>query len=362
MNQKAPSKKSYRSLPHALIILLLLASFFYKLPYYYTVPGEAKELAPFVDVQGGFKDEKGSFMLTTVQMGKANIYDYGLSLFSDNRALIPERQLRPKYESNQEFFHRQQMLMSNSQEQAKIVAYKAANKKLDYEYHGILVTSIVKEMPAADILQAGDHILAVDGERVLTVLELNEQLANKQEGQNVQLTIKRNEEKMVVAVPMAKFPIRYERTGDQVGLGLNYPITARNIHFEPSITIETTDIGGPSAGLMFSLEIYNQLVEEDITKGYRIAGTGQINEEGKVLRIGGIKQKIIAADKAKADIFFAPNEEGRSGSNYEEAIEKAQEINTNMMIVPVDTFAEALTYLYSLEDKIDAGEAGTKAY
>lgn len=352
MSTREQNKQNYRYITHAVIIILLLTSFFFKLPYFYTVPGEAKELAPIVNVHQGFKEEQGSFMLTTVQMGKANIYDYVLSLFSEDRVLIPEKQLRPEYESDSEFNHRQQMMMSNSQELAKIVAYQAADKKFDYDYRGVLVTNLIGQMPAAQILQTGDHIIAVDGVRVLTVLELNEQLADKQEGEEVNLTIKRNDEELVVAAPVAKFPEQYERASDQVGLGLNYPVTDRVIHFEPNVTIETANIGGPSAGLMFSLEIYNQLVEEDLTRGYLIAGTGQITEDGKVLRIGGIKQKIVAAHKANVEIFFAPNEEGKSGSNYEEALEKAKEIKTEMKIVPVDSFEEALAYLQALDKKI----------
>ena len=351
MKQREKSKVNHRYFKHLLIIILLLISFFYRLPYYYTVPGEAKELAPLVHVEQGYKEEKGSFMLTTVQIGKANIYDYGLSFFSEERVLTPEHQLRPKYESNSDFYHRQKMMMSNSQELAKIVSYKAAKKKVEFDYKGILVTSLIEGMPAAKILQAGDHIIAVNGVRVLTVAGLNEQIADKQAGEEVELTIFREEKEEIVTVPVANFPEKYERSSDQVGLGLNYPVTDRNIKFEPNVTIETSEIGGPSAGLMFSLEIYNQLVEEDITKGYQIAGTGQISEEGKVLRIGGIKQKIVAANKAGVEIFFAPNEEGKSGSNYEEALEKAKEINTDMMIVPVDSFEEALAYLQSLEKK-----------
>ena len=81
--------------------------------------------------------------------------------------------------------------------------------------------------------------------------------------------------------------------------------------------MNTEEIGGPSAGFMFSLEIYNQLTKEDLTKGYEIAGTGTISPDGTVGRIGGIEQKIIAADKAGADIFLAPNENGEKDSNYQ---------------------------------------------
>ena len=64
---------------------------------------------------------------------------------------------------------------------------------------------------------------------------------------------------------------------------------------------------------MFSLEIYDQLTEEDLTRGYHIAGTGEIDYEGNVHRIGGIDKKIVAADKEGIDIFFAPNENGKEG-------------------------------------------------
>ena len=64
-----------------------------------------------------------------------------------------------------------------------------------------------------------------------------------------------------------------------------------------NVTVNTDEIGGPSAGFMFSLEIYNQLTEDDLTRGYNIAGTGTIAPNGKVGEIGGIHQKVIAADK-----------------------------------------------------------------
>ncbi|KHE71812.1 hypothetical protein LD39_07855 [Halobacillus sp. BBL2006] len=102
---------------------------------------------------------------------------------------------------------------------------------------------------------------------------------------------------------------------------------------------------------MFSLEIYDQLTEKDITKGYQIAGTGEVNYEGQVGRIGGIDKKVVAASEDGCQIFFAPNEDGRKGSNYQVAKETAEEINTDMKVVPVDTFQDALNYLKDMESK-----------
>jgi len=121
------------------------------------------------------------------------------------------------------------------------------------------------------------------------------------------------------------------------------------------VTIQAGEIGGPSAGLMFSLEIMNKLTPEDLTKGYQIAGTGTIDTEGNVGVIGGIQHKVIAADKAGAEIFFAPKDyvsaDGQRINNYTDAIQRGDEIHTKMKIVPVGTMDDALQYLQSLPPK-----------
>jgi PDZ domain-containing protein len=125
----------------------------------------------------------------------------------------------------------------------------------------------------------------------------------------------------------------------------------KEIIVNPKVTVKTDEIGGPSAGLMFALEIYDQLMEEDFTKGYKIAGTGTIDSKGAVGPIGGIDQKIVAADKAGAEIFFAPNEKGISDSNYNLAVKTVNEIDSKMKIVPVDLIDDAINYLQKLPMK-----------
>src|SRR5690606_23603033 len=94
---------------------------------------------------------------------------------------------------------------------------------------------------------------------------------------------------------------------DRVGLGISF-VEDSTITTDPEVKIDSEQIGGPSAGLMFTLEIINQLLEEDITKGYDVAGTGTMEREGEVGRIGGIDQKVMAADKDGMEIFFAPHD------------------------------------------------------
>ena len=133
-----------------------------------------------------------------------------------------------------------------------------------------------------------------------------------------------------------------------IGIGL---VDDKDLIVHPEVTVHSDEIGGPSAGFMFSLEIYNQLTKEDLTKGYKIAGTGTISSDGTVGKIGGIEQKVVAADKAGAEIFFAPNGNDEKDSNYHHAILTAKDIHSNMEIVPINTFDEAIDYLEKLEMK-----------
>jgi len=104
----------------------------------------------------------------------------------------------------------------------------------------------------------------------------------------------------------------------------------------------------------------NQLLDEDLTKGKTIAGTGEMLSDGTVGRIGGADFKIMAADRVGVEIFFVPNDylpdevrEKNPGilTNYEEALKTAEKIGTKMKIVPVITIDDALDYLNDLEDK-----------
>lgn len=111
------------------------------------------------------------------------------------------------------------------------------------------------------------------------------------------------------------------------------------------VHITAGEIGGPSAGLVFALEIYNRLTAEDLTKGYSIAGTGEIDPKGRVGAIGGIEYKVVAADRAGADIFFVPQ------LNWEVAIRQAERIHTDMRIIAVTSMDDVLQYMDQLPVK-----------
>ncbi|WP_079529738.1 SepM family pheromone-processing serine protease [Halobacillus hunanensis] len=329
------------------IITILIVAFLgaYRLPYYIYKPGSADALDPFVEVASGYSSE-GDMHLVTVRGGQATPIQWLVAKVRPFYQVHPLDEIRPEGISEEEYFHAQLRMMESSQEAAKVVAYQAADKNIDINYEGVYVVNVLKGMPAADHLKAGDEIIQVDGEKINESTELVEYVDGFSEGETVSLTIKRNGEKLTKEIELATFP----ENPDKAGVGISL-VTDRTVEVDPEVKIKSGEIGGPSAGMMFSLEIYDQLTKQDLTKGYEIAGTGEINYEGQVGRIGGIGKKVVAADEDDCDIFFAPNEEGREGSNYEMAKKAAEEIGTDMKIVPVDTFQDALNYLKDLEPK-----------
>jgi PDZ domain-containing protein len=102
---------------------------------------------------------------------------------------------------------------------------------------------------------------------------------------------------------------------------------------------------------MFALEILNQLTPGDLTRGLKIAGTGTISAEGEVGQIGGVEQKVMAADREGADLFFVPADVRPGDSNQSKAEAVAREIGSRMKIVPVHSLEEAVRYL----KRMDAG-------
>jgi PDZ domain-containing protein len=186
----------------------------------------------------------------------------------------------------------------------------------------------------------------VDGKEFPSSETFIEYVSKKQAGDLVTFTYLRNKKTNEVSLPLKTF----KEDNTKIGIGISL-VDDKEIIVKPKVNVKTDEIGGPSAGLMFSLEIYNQLIKEDLTRGYQIAGTGTIDEEGNVGPIGGIEQKIVAADKAGAEIFLAPNEKGAKDSNYLVAVKTAKDIHTKMKIIPVDTFDEAVQYLEKLQDK-----------
>ncbi|MEK3935207.1 SepM family pheromone-processing serine protease [Sporosarcina sp. FSL W7-1349] len=337
------------------ILAILAAVLLYPMDTYISKPGGAYELSPFVKVQGGDEDDIGTFSLMTISVSKATPATYLYAKFSDYQKLLPSYKVRRHGEDDKEYTTRQKKLMSDSQFNAIHVAYQKTGFPLKVDFDGVFVMMVLPGGAADGKLEVGDKIHAVDGVPLKETGQFASLIADKGEGDDVHLTIEREKEEKLIALSMKEIPDNDGR----VGLGIQFQ-EDRTLTTDPKVDFHTADIGGPSAGLMFTLEIINQLLDEDLTKGYNIAGTGEMLEDGTVGRIGGADFKVVAADRKGVEIFFAPDDdlpdevrEANPGimTNYEEAVKMAEKIGTKMKIVPVKTVDDALAYLQTLEEK-----------
>ena len=119
---------------------------------------------------------------------------------------------------------------------------------------------------------------------------------------------------------------------NRYGIGIQL-VDHTRVVTKPAVKIDAEDIGGPSAGLMFTLECY-QLITGKNLSSKKIAGTGTIDDQGKVGMIGGVDKKVIAASRQGMKVFFAPTDQPsgvkKSETNYAEAVKTAKKINTKM--------------------------------
>lgn len=336
----------------ALTIVIVLS--FVPTPYYLMKPGSAMALGSMVNVEGGQKkDTRGSFLLTTVRMGPASVVGYLYAKVDPYVELVKSTQVHSPHESNEEYNKRELEIMKDSQLTAQIIAFQKVGLPVQVKNQGAIVMQLIPEMPAEKVLKVGDVITKVDGKNISTAQDLIIAISDKKVGDQVVLEWTRDGTSMKATITLAKLPSNTNET--RAGIGLTSPITKREVILPNKVTIQSEKIGGPSAGLMFALEIMNQISPNDLTKGYRIAGTGEILQDGSVGRIGGIDHKVIAAAAEDVDIFFAPNDRLPLGvkdkTNYEEAVETAKKINTDMKIVPVRTIDDAIKYLKNLPPK-----------
>src|SRR4051812_40805365 len=169
------------------IAFILLAISFYYLPYYVSKPGMAKELGPIIEVEDGY-DEKGNFMLTTVRMGRANIYSYMMAKFSDYQELYPMDEIKGKDETDEEYNVRQLHLMDSSKSAAIEVAYKKADIPIEYQYNGVYVLTVVPEMPADGKLKPADRVFKVDELEFNSSTEFIDYVSGKKAGEIIHLT------------------------------------------------------------------------------------------------------------------------------------------------------------------------------
>lgn len=341
----------------SLVFIVVYLFAFQPIAYYVESPGQAFGLDNMVEIDGAYEENNGEFYLTTVGIRQATPMTALISLHPFH-SLISEEQLFGEVSDFDAYDKIQKYYMESSGNAAIQVAFEAAEHPYDLEFNGVYVLQILEQSDFSDVLQIGDTVKAVDGKAFETSLDFIDYVSQLEVGQEVEITYERSGETYQASGKLT--PLETGVAG--IGIGL---VDSTSLQSDPKVEIHSGGIGGPSAGLMFSLQIYNALVDEDLLGEYKIAGTGTIQADGTVGRIGGIEKKIVAADKEDVDYFFAPEDElpaeiieinPNIRTNYQEAVAAAERIGTNMKVIPVQSFEDAVNFLEGLPSDDTARE------
>ncbi|GAA3822503.1 PDZ domain-containing protein [Sphaerisporangium flaviroseum] len=241
-------------------------------------------------------------------------------------AVVPEETIFPKAVSVKEVEQQNTQEMSTSQQDATAAALNELKIPIKVV---VAVASTQKGKPADGKLRRNDQITAVDGTPVHTIDEVAAGVRKHKPGEPVTFAIERDGKPATVEVDTVAGG-NGSIVGVMMGTQFKFPFT---------VNVNVGDVGGPSAGLMFSLGIYDKLTPGPLTGGTSIAGTGTITPDGKVGAIGGIQQKMVGARNTGATVFLTP------ADNCDDAL---QAVPKGLRLVKVGTMHEAVKAIDAL--------------
>lgn len=320
-------------------LLIIAAAIIFGFNFYldnnYTVvsPGVTVELKDIVTVEKGVKKGKGSFFLTTVSSRQLNIPLLIYSVFTPNVSIEKKEDVIPPGWSIKQYMDYMRSWMQESQKIAEVVALKKSGFNPVINGDGAQIMEIMQDSPAKNILLPGDIIKSVDFNRVHLAEEVVQRVSATSVGDTVVLEVDRDGSSLRLPVTTMKS----KNDTDTAVIGVYISTLNWNPILPLKIEINTGDIGGPSAGSMFAMEILNQLSERDLTNGKKIAGTGTISLDETIGEIGGVRHKVAAAYRDGAEIFFTPEK------NAKEAFEAAKGLN--IKVISVKNLDDIIQYL-----------------
>ena len=335
-----------------LLAVVAVAGLAIRVPYVALVPGSARDTEGLVSVSGlDTYPAQGQLLFTTVRVReRPNLWEY-LWLRRDGDAeIVPERAILDgrSPEQNRQF-NLQQMNDSKS------VAIAVALEKLGYdaiESDGVVITDVVSGAPASGVLRPGDTVVAIDGHPVHATKDLLDVLKADKPGQQVALTVEpfqpapgqptRLDETLTLGAKADDPTAAFLGVGPQDRVNLKHD-------FSFSVKIDSGTVGGPSAGLAFTLAVLDQLTVGELTGGAKVAVTGTIDAAGNIGPIGGVAQKTVAVRQMGADAFLVPA--SLSAAELDQARARAGD---HLKVIPVSNLDEALAALATLGGQVAA--------
>jgi PDZ domain-containing protein len=304
-----------------LLVVLTIVAALRPVPYVAMRPGPVQDTLgalggqDIVEISGRrVYPTSGQLDLTTVSVtspgARLSLAEALYAWVDPERVVLPRDAVYPPQQSVRDAEEQSSVEMVVSQDAAVVAALTALRIEVDYD---VRVGDVAADSPARGYLESRDLILAVEGQPVQDATDVGELLQEVPAGDAARLEIRRDGERRMVSTPTTAAPDDPART--IVGITV-----ANDPDFPFDVSIELGDrIGGPSAGLMFALAIVDKLSPGALTGGLHVAGTGEIDAEGRVGAIGGIQQKVAGAAEAGASVFLVPARNCREATSAESA-------------------------------------------
>lgn len=287
--------------------MIAVAGLLYHPPYVVIVPGESFDIRGDVAITGiRTEDATGPYLLTSVRLTRTHALGTLWAAMRGDREVVAAADVVPAGLDPEAYAEWQEDVFADSRQLAAVAAAGASGLDARITGSGAEVIGVVPSAPAADALEPGDTIVAVDGRPITTAADLPRMVAARPAGSAFTLGVEREGRRVELEVRSADLP---EVSG---GTGLGVVVTTRDLRAILPFDISFRDrpnVGGPSAGLAYAVAIADMLDPPDDARGRAVAATGTIDAEGNVGDVGGVTEKAVAAEAAGADVFLVPRGE-----------------------------------------------------
>jgi PDZ domain-containing protein len=343
-----PPKHRWLALTIALTLVLgvVVVGFNLALPYYALAPGSAREVGPLIKAKGDLAKvypADGEVLLTTISLQQVHPVEALVGWLRSDVDVLPERAILPPDTSDKEYRQFNYQVMDESKQNAIVVALRRLGYEVKEKGQGALVEKVLPQFAAQGRLQPGDVITSIDAKPVMLVTDATAIISAHRPGDVLTIDVVQADgtEPRQLQVATAADPEQNNKTV----LGVFLRNFKRDFDYPFQVDIESGSIGGPSAGLAFTLGVLDSLTPGELTGGRKVAVTGTIEIDGRVGDVGGVAQKTTAVKKAGADVFLVP------AGEYEIAKARAGD---DLTVIKVSTLQEALDALGSLGGDLSA--------
>ena len=341
-------------LAFGLVVVLTIAAALVDVPYVRFRPGPTINVLgkydgkQIVQVTGRkvYKDTGDLRMVTIIPDGpkdNVSLIDAVIAWANPDDAVIPKDAVYKPKQTSKQAQQESAAQMSSSQDAATAAALTALKVPFSTEV-SVAVADVDKDGASAGKLETGDLLVAVDGKSAETTQGFISLVRGTKPGTSLPLTVLRGGERRTVDVTTRPDPAK--PTESKINIALGGLQLKLRIPFKVSFRL-SDNIGGPSAGMMFALSLYDLLTPGSLTGGQSIAGSGEISPDGVVGPIGGISQKLIGAQRDGARLFLVAEE------NCAEA-ERSSYDRDKLRLVKVHTLTDAIKALDAYRQDPDA--------